>query len=167
MQGRVLPLPSVRASYNGESMKSETPGGCSIVIHSTPLAVAEVCREVLSKLKEENFNKEDIFAVHLSLEEAFFNAVKHGNKMDQNKKVKIDYSVKPDKAEISLTDEGSGFDPNAVPDPRYGENLYKTEGRGLFLMRSYMDEVKFSERGNCVYMVKYKSPPGKKAPCCG
>jgi serine/threonine-protein kinase RsbW len=55
-----------------------------------------------------------------------------------------------------VTDEGDGFDPGAVPDPRYGENLYKPEGRGLFLMRSYMDVVKFNERGNSVCMVKHK-----------
>jgi serine/threonine-protein kinase RsbW len=90
------------------------------------------------------------------LEEAFINAVRHGNKMDPAKGIKIDYSVALDKVEVAVTDEGSGFDPKAVPDPRYGENLYKPEGRGLFLMRSYMDEIGFNENGNSVSMVKYK-----------
>jgi serine/threonine-protein kinase RsbW len=79
--------------------------------------------------------------------------------MDPAKGVKIDYLVAPDKIEVTVTDEGDGFDPEAVPDPRYGENLYKPEGRGLFLMRSYMDAVEFNERGNSVYMVKYKKKP--------
>jgi anti-sigma regulatory factor (Ser/Thr protein kinase) len=56
-----------------------------------------------------------------------------------------------------LTDEGEGFDPEAVPDPRNGENLLKTSGRGLLLIRSYMDEVMFNDRGNCVHMVKYNA----------
>ncbi|MHC4309639.1 MAG: ATP-binding protein [Planctomycetota bacterium] len=111
---------------------------------------------MLTELKAKSFSEEDIFAVHLALEEAFINAVRHGNKMDPAKGIKIDYSVALDKVEVAVTDEGSGFDPKAVPDPRYGENLYKPEGRGLFLMRSYMDEIGFNENGNSVSMVKYK-----------
>ena len=61
-----------------------------------------------------------------------------------------------DKIEIAVIDEGYGFNPQNVPDPRYGENLYKTEGRGLLLMRSYMDVVEFNKQGNRVSMVRYK-----------
>jgi serine/threonine-protein kinase RsbW len=93
------------------------------------------------------------------LEEAFLNAVKHGNKMDPTKKVKIDYSVDPDKIEISITDEGSGFEPESVVDPRFGEGLFEPGGRGLLLINSYMDIVKFNEQGNSVYMVRYKEKP--------
>ena len=137
-------------------MVSETPISHSTVVESTTSAVGPVRGGILSKLKANSFSEEDIFSVHLALEEAFINAVRHGNKMDAAKGIKIDYSVGLDKVEVSVTDEGDGFDPEAVPDPRYGENLYKPEGRGLFLMRSYMDTVKFNERGNSVYMVKYK-----------
>ena len=140
-------------------MVSETPSSRSMVIESKPTAIAPVHGQILSKLEAKNFSEEDVFSVHLALEEAFINAVRHGNKMDAAKGIKIDYSVGLDKVEVSVTDEGDGFDPEAVPDPRYGENLYKPEGRGLFLMRSYMDTVKFNERGNSVYMVKYKEKP--------
>ena len=138
-------------------MASETPVGHEMVAGSTSSAVTSVREEILSKLKAHNFSEEDIFAVHLALEEAFINAVRHGHKMDATRGVKIDYSVTPDKVEVTVTDEGEGFDPEAVPDPRFGENLYKPEGRGLFLMRSYMDVVKFNERGNSVCMVKNKA----------
>lgn len=137
-------------------MMSETSFSRSEVVESTPFAILKVWEWIRSKLKTNNFSQDDIFAVHLALEEAFTNAIKHGNKKDAAKKVKIDYSVSLDKLEVSMMDEGEGFDPKAVPDPRYGENLYKTEGRGLLLMRSYMDVVEFNERGNCVYMVRYK-----------
>ncbi|MHC4640992.1 MAG: ATP-binding protein [Planctomycetota bacterium] len=140
-------------------MASETPNSHSAVVESTSSAVTSVCEVILSKLLKSNFGEEDIFAVHLALEEAFINAVKHGNKMDAVREVKIEYSVAPDRIEVRVTDGGEGFDPDAVPDPRYGENLYKPEGRGLFLMRSYMDEVTFNERGNSVCMVKYKEKP--------
>jgi serine/threonine-protein kinase RsbW len=79
--------------------------------------------------------------------------------MDPAKKVKIEYSVNPDKIEVSVTDEGNGFNPEDVPDPRSGKNLYKPDGRGLFLMKSYMDAVQFNEQGNCVYMVRHKEKP--------
>jgi serine/threonine-protein kinase RsbW len=144
-------------------MSSETPVNCTTIVESTSSAISSLRDTVLSSLKDHNFGEGDIFAVHLALEEAFINAVRHGNKMGSAKGVKIDYLVEADKITVSVTDEGNGFDPGAVPDPRYGENLYKPEGRGLFLMRSYMDEVEFNEQGNSVCMVKYKekaSPAG-------
>jgi serine/threonine-protein kinase RsbW len=130
-----------------------------MVVESRTSAIDEVSEQILPELEGNGFDKEDIFAVHLALEEAFINAVKHGNKMDPAKKVKIEYSVSSDKIEVSMTDEGNGFDPEVVPDPRSGANLYKPEGRGLFLMKSYMDVVRYNEHGNCVYMVRYKEKP--------
>jgi len=140
-------------------MASKRPINCSMAVESRASAIVEICKQVLSELEGNGFGKDDIFAVHLALEEAFINAVKHGNKMDPAKKVKIEYSVGSDKVEVSVTDEGGGFDPEVVPDPRCGENLYKPEGRGLFLIKSYMDLVRFNEQGNCVYMVRYKEKP--------
>lgn len=134
----------------------------SISITSVAPSIVGVCSELLSELKANAFSEEDIFAVHLAVQEAFLNAIKHGNGMDVSKKVKIDYSVGTDRVEISMRDEGKGFDPERVPDPRLGENLYKIEGRGLLLMRSYMDEVRFNRHGNCVHMVRYKEKPPLK-----
>jgi len=140
-------------------MTSETPINRSIVVESTLSAIVGVCGKILSELEANNFSEEDTFAVHLALEEAFLNAINHGNKMDPEKEIKIDYLVESDKLEVFVTDEGGGFDPESVPDPRYGENLYKTDGRGLLLIRSYMDVVEFNERGNSVHMVRYKERP--------
>ena len=138
-------------------MASGIPINCSMIVASVPGAADVLCKKLLSELEAGNFGKEDIFAVHLSLEEAFINSVEHGNQMDPAKKIKIEYSVGHDRVEISLTDEGDGFDPNTVPDPRNGENLYKTEGRGLLLIRSYMDTVEYNKRGNHIHMIKNKS----------
>jgi len=137
----------------------------SVVVSSTPSAVADVFNQLQPGLKASNFSEEDIFAVHLALEEAFTNAVKHGNKMEPNKAVKIDYAIEPDKVEICMTDEGSGFDPEVIPDPRYGDNLYKPAGRGMLLMRSFMDVIEYNEQGNSVRMIRYreKRKPSKSA----
>ena len=137
-------------------MVSETPTTRSTVIESKPSAIAPVRESILSDLQANNFSADDAFAVHLALEEAFLNAVQHGSKMDAGREIKIDYAVSPDRVEVSVADEGDGFDPETVPDPRRGENLYKPQGRGLLLMCSYMDVVEFSERGNRVHMVRYK-----------
>ncbi|MCK5225234.1 MAG: ATP-binding protein [Planctomycetes bacterium] len=137
-------------------MVSNKPISQSMIIASVPSAVSDVCGPVLAELEANNFSQEDSFAVHLAIEEAFLNAVRHGNKMDPAKKIKIDYLIDADKVEISMTDDGSGFNPKAVPDPRCGENLYKAGGRGLFLIESYMDVVEFNEHGNTVRMIKYK-----------
>lgn len=90
------------------------------------------------------------------------NAVKHGNRMDPSKKVTIEYVVDPEKVEIRMTDEGPGFDPGRIPDPRVGKNLYRPDGRGLLLIRSYMHSVEYSERGNSLRMVRHKSQPVAK-----
>ena len=136
-------------------MGSETPNSQTMVVGGESSAVSLIYNEILPQLKANRFSEESIFAVHLALEEAFTNAVRHGNKMDVGREVKIAYLVAPDRVEVSVTDNGEGFDPESVPDPRFGDNLYKPEGRGLFLMRSYMDEVVFNERGNSVRMIKY------------
>lgn len=138
-------------------MFSETPGYKTLVISSTKVAAAKVCRELLSEVEANDYAKDDIFAIHLALDEAVVNAVKHGNSLDPEKKVTLKWRVTDEKFEISVTDTGDGFKPGELPDPRCGENLEKPSGRGVLLMRSYMDVVEFNDRGNCVHMVKYNS----------
>jgi len=137
-------------------MISNLPISRSVVVSSTPAAIAEVYKNIVPDLQAQHFSEEDIFAVHLALEEAFINAVRHGNKMEPSKAVKVDYAIEHDKIEIAVTDEGSGFDPEVIPDPRYGDNLYKPAGRGMLLMRSFMDVVEYTDRGNSVRMIRYK-----------
>ena len=130
-----------------------------MIVESTPSALNDPCRQILSAMEEKGFSKEDVFAVHLALEEAFLNAVKHGNKMDPSKTVTINYGIDREKVEISIQDEGGGFNPQNVPDPRVGENLYRPEGRGLLLMNAYMHVFEYNERGNGVHMIRYKDRP--------
>jgi len=146
-------------------MVSNIPISRSIVVSSTHSAIVEVYQQIVPGLKANNFSEEDIFAVHLAAEEAFINAVKHGNKMEPSKAVKIDYAIESDKIEICVTDEGNGFDPEVIPDPRYGDNLYKPAGRGMLLMRSFMDVVEYNKQGNSVRMIRYreKRHPSKSA----
>jgi serine/threonine-protein kinase RsbW len=142
-------------------MASKAPIRSSTVVESKPSGLREPCKELLSLLEEKGFSQDDVFAVHLALEEAFLNAIKHGNKMDAGKKVILEYLVDDEKVEIMMADEGEGFNPQSVPDPRTGENLYRPEGRGLLLMNAYMDVVEHNEQGNSVRMVRYKNRPSR------
>jgi len=116
--------------------------------------VGEVRRRVLEEVARKGYSSSAAFAIRLALEEGLNNAVLHGNGRDPNKHVEIAYDVDPKQVRITIRDEGEGFDPEAVPDPRADENLEKPCGRGLMLMRAYMDEVRFNRRGNQVRMVK-------------
>ena len=88
------------------------------------------------------------------MEEALVNAIKHGNKLDPDKRVMIDATISPNEAEISIEDEGPGFDRGSVPDPLAEENLEKPSGRGILLIESYMSQVKWDHGGRRVRMVK-------------
>jgi serine/threonine-protein kinase RsbW len=103
------------------------------------------------------FPDHDIFAIRLALEEALVNAIKHGNQMDKAKAVRVAYHVCPDRFEVQITDEGPGFDPCDVPDPTAPENLERPCGRGLLLMRHYMTEVAYHDRGRAVRMAKVRN----------
>ena len=88
--------------------------------------------------------EEKLSALLLSVTEASTNAIKHGNKFDVNKLVKIDVNVDGDTLRIIVKDEGEGFDPSKVPDPTEPDNLLKDSGRGLYLMKIYMSNIKFN-----------------------
>jgi len=129
----------------------------SICIQSSHEAVEKTCNKLLAEVASFDFSENDTFAVHLSLEEALLNAAKHGNKLAPDKSVSLEYSITPDKFEIFVTDQGEGFDPKKLPDPRIQENLYKYGGRGVLLMESYMDLVEYDQGGTRVHMIKYRS----------
>ncbi len=128
----------------------------SMAVVSSADAVEDACQRLLAEVTVAGFGEEDVFAIHLALGEAMMNAARHGNNMDPQKNLAIEYSITLEKFDISITDEGTGFEPDMLPDPRSDENLYKYGGRGVLLMRAYMDVVEFNAGGNRVHMVKYR-----------
>lgn len=88
----------------------------------------------------------------ISLTEAVNNAIIHGNNSDESKTVKIQLKKMTNRLSFRITDEGSGFDPNSIPDPTKPENLMKCGGRGVFLMKELADSVKFMNNGSTVIM---------------
>lgn len=90
----------------------------------------------------------------VALDEAFVNAVKHGNKYNAEKLVRITAEVSKEEARFTIEDQGDGFDVNSIPDPRNPENLFKTSGRGVLFIHNIMDEVTYNDRGNRLTMIK-------------
>ncbi|HLM67975.1 MAG TPA: ATP-binding protein [Longimicrobium sp.] len=88
--------------------------------------------------------------------EALANAMIYGNGSDPSKRVRVEVELDPERINIRVVDEGKGFDPTDVPDPTLPEHLEATGGRGLFLIRSLMDEVDFNECGNCIRLTLYR-----------
>jgi len=99
-------------------------------------------------ISQDNYGK-----VLVAVLEAVNNAIVHGNKADLKKTVEINFWVKKKDLNISVTDEGKGFKPAAVPDPTKPENIEAINGRGIFLMSRLADGIAFNKRGNSVTMI--------------
>ena len=103
------------------------------------------------------FDEDTAHWIGMSVRESVTNAIQHGNRLDQNKKVDIRFEIAPDHLEIFVRDQGNGFRIDDLPSPLDPENLLKPSGRGIFYIRSFMDEVEFrphSQGGMEVHMVK-------------
>lgn len=110
------------------------------------------------------FQPKEVEDIAIAVREAAINAAVHGNAGDPSKKVLLVMERLPDGLRITVTDEGKGFDPGALPDPLAPENLLKQSGRGVFLMRAYMDEVRFRrlKSGMETVLIKYfRGAPAK------
>ncbi len=102
--------------------------------------VQAVLDEALEPLE---VDEESSYWMGIALREALTNAMKHGNALDPEKKVEVALKMSADAVDITVEDEGSGFDPAAVADPLAPDNLLKTEGRGIFYMRKFMDKIEY------------------------
>ncbi|MCU0454942.1 MAG: ATP-binding protein [Bacteroidales bacterium] len=100
--------------------------------------------------RDAGINKDNYGKILVSVLEAVNNAIVHGNKSDETKYVDITILLKDDVLEITVEDEGLGFKPEEVPDPTNPENVERTNGRGVFLMKNLADEIHFNRKGNKV-----------------
>jgi len=119
--------------------------------------VAAAAAAVAEFIGRSGVSEDAAFGIDLAVREAVTNAVFHGNRQDEEKAVEITLKSSPDAVEISVHDQGAGFNPEEVPDPTAQENILKASGRGIFFMRSFMDEVDWLIRpggGTTVRMLK-------------
>lgn len=129
-----------------ENIEFELPSAISLM-H----IILEYLMKRVEKLGVVDAEQSNLF---VALDEAFVNAIKHGNKYDADKLVRVIAEVSKKEARFTIEDEGEGFDVNNIPDPLDPENLFKTSGRGVLFIYNIMDEVNYNARGNRLTMVK-------------
>ena len=115
-----------------------------VEIESNPNNLITVEEFVNYFCKDINLTDDQLANVLLAVTEATTNAIIHANKCDQSKMVTIDVKVNETKLVVKIKDEGEGFDPADIPDPTEPENLLNESGRGVYLMRVYMDNVEYN-----------------------
>jgi serine/threonine-protein kinase RsbW len=149
---RYVDDPSILSQVH-EKIEFELPSDLALMN-----SVLEYLQERVSKLGLIRPERSNLF---VALDEAFVNAVKHGNKNDPNKLLKITAELSPKEASFTVEDEGEGFDIREIPDPCDPANLFRTSGRGVLLIYNIMDEVEYNAQGNRVKMVKRPDGPVK------
>jgi len=128
-----------------------------LVLPSHIEAVADAAAAVADFVKSCGVDEQSAFGVDMAVREAVTNAILHGNQEAEDKSVELVFNCLGDSLEIEVRDQGEGFDPASVPDPTEPANLLKTSGRGIFLIRNFMDEVGWLARpdgGTTLRMVK-------------
>ena len=146
---RYVDDPSV-LSHTHEKIEFELPSDLALMS-----GVLQYLLERVAKLGVIAPEKSNLF---IALDEAFVNAVKHGNKNDPTKLIRVGAELSPKEASFTIEDEGEGFDVQTIPDPCEPANLFKSSGRGVLLIYNIMDEVEYNAQGNRVKMVKRPDP---------
>ena len=156
-----LPVPE-EADPNPVSVPKE--GRMSFSLSSTMESVNEV-EAIADKLAAEaGLDEDERFRVTMEVREAAVNAVLHGNDYDPAKQIAVSFQNTGAALVITIADQGKGLDPDTLPDPLAPENLLRGTGRGIFLIRSFMDEVHFRQLhpGTELTLVKHLAPIGEK-----
>ena len=116
--------------------------------------IRRVSSKVLEAAASHEIDDSMKFDIRLCVEEALINAIVHGNRRDVTKPVKIAYWLKNGNLNIEVEDKGNGFDYKGLSDPTANDNIMKGSGRGVYLIRSLMDEVEYNDTGNKLKMIK-------------
>lgn len=128
-----------------------------LLLSHSPEEIRRAEKALLDAVAGAGYAESSAFAIRLALEEALYNAFRHGHRELPNEKVRLAWRVDPAQVTIRIEDKGPGFKPEALPDPTTFERLELPHGRGVMLIRAYMAEVRYSPRGNEVTMV-YRKP---------
>ncbi len=135
----------------------------SYTLESTLASVNKAEQAATEVAAKSGFDEDESGRIAMAVREAAVNAVLHGNRYDPNKRVTVSFESTPAKLTVSVRDEGPGLDPASLPDPLAPENLLKQSGRGIFLIRAFMDEISFRtlSPGTEITMIKFVRGPGR------
>ena len=116
-----------------------------------------VIDQLISALEGAGWVGRDVFHVQMAMEEAVVNAIEHGNRREVAKQVHVLFLVYQDRVEMTITDQGDGFDHRTVADPTEEDRIDQPRGRGVMLIRELMSEARYNDKGNSVWMLKRRS----------
>jgi serine/threonine-protein kinase RsbW len=135
------------------------PVKLEIMIPSNTADGLSAQEKLVALMEKFEYSMRDVFAMRLSLEEGITNAIRHGNKFASDKNVIIRCDISTEKMRVVIVDEGDGFDPEDVPDPTLEEFIERPCGRGLMLMRAYLNLCEYSDGGRCLSMERERNSP--------
>lgn len=144
-------------SIAGGDLISMTRNRVSYTLDSTLASVDKAEDTARQIATDTGFANDAVDGIAMSVREAAVNAVLHGNAYDPSKKIQIEFDTRNGDLVIVIRDEGAGLDQSQIPNPLAPENLLKTSGRGIFLMRTFMDEVRIrnTQPGTEVTLIKH------------
>ena len=146
-------------------MSDGTTKRSSMRLDSALSSVEPVEARAEQMAREAGFDEDTTSQIAMVAREAAINAILHGNKADPSKQVQVSFELTDAALCIRIADQGAGLDPDAVPDPCAPENLLRSSGRGIFLMRAIMDEVHFHQLnpGTEIELIKYRAKKESQA----
>ncbi len=125
------------------------------VFASEPAEKQRVINDLMAFMAaRRQYDEQDEFRFRLCLDEAVENALKHGNKYDSSKNVTLSYFETSDGWGVLVRDEGAGFDPADLLDPESDEALFRESGRGLFILKKFMDTLEYYDQGRTAFLFK-------------
>lgn len=146
-------------------MPDSTASRVSLTLESSLASVDKLEQTAEEFASRAGFDEDSAPNIAMAVREAAVNAVLHGNAYDPNKQVTASFETSPESLTIRIADQGPGLDPESVPDPLAPENILRGSGRGIFLIRAFMDEVHFRQLhpGTELTLIKYRAPANPSA----
>ncbi|MBD3306359.1 response regulator [candidate division KSB3 bacterium] len=150
--------------FENEELNPFTERTIHIDIPSHLKFIKGISHNIIADAKLMGYDEQELRdKIPVTIDEAVTNAIKHGNKFQEDKRVEINVSINTERIKIVVADEGDGFDVSQVPDPTDPKNFLKPSGRGILFMTIGMDEIQYNEKGNILTLITYKVPPDQEA----
>ena len=144
------------ASYKDDSATGTSPGGQLKIQFPSLMENVRIVESFIENARERFSIDDDVYGnILVSVMEAVNNAIQHGNKLDKNKNVTLQLNPTESQLTFTITDEGSGYNFDDLPDPTKPDNIEKPNGRGIFLIRHLADQVGFHNNGASVELTFY------------
>ena len=142
------------------SLADSTTSRLSLTLESSLASVDQAEQAAERYAEQAGFDEDTRGSIAMAIREAVVNAVLHGNAYDPNKQVTVSFETTAEDLLVKVSDQGTGLNPDTIPDPLAPENILRGSGRGIFLIRAFMDEVNFRQLhpGTELTLVKHRTP---------